>query len=119
MGGPSRSASSASPTCGASRSASEYTPTETIPISLSVRMTRIAISPRLATRTFSNMARESIWRGTTSRAVRRLALDARHHAAGHQLDLASLLSQRPQIDAVATRLGVFGQQLCALLGRAD
>src|SRR5204862_1861695 len=29
-------------------------------------MTRIAISPRLATRTFSNMARESIWRGRSA-----------------------------------------------------
>src|SRR6266511_1212189 len=29
-----------------------------MPISLSVRITRIAISPRLATRTFENMARE-------------------------------------------------------------
>src|SRR5439155_1301472 len=41
------------------RSASEYTATEAMLISFSVRMTRIAISPRLATRTFSNMRRES------------------------------------------------------------
>src|SRR5687767_12789446 len=45
-------ASSAAKTCAASRSASENTATEPIPISRRVRKTRIAISPRFATRTF-------------------------------------------------------------------
>ena len=48
--GPSRYASSAIATCSAARSASEYTATAPIPSSRSVRMTRTAISPRLATR---------------------------------------------------------------------
>src|SRR5438552_16384195 len=39
-------------TCGAARSASEYTATVSIPSSRQVRMTRTAISPRLATSTF-------------------------------------------------------------------
>ena len=42
-------------TWGASRSGSEYTATLPTPSSSSVRMTRMAISPRLATRTFENM----------------------------------------------------------------
>src|SRR3954462_7488015 len=53
-----RYASSARLTCSASRSSSEYTATEAIPISSSARKTRIAISPRLATRTFLNMGAE-------------------------------------------------------------
>src|SRR6185503_20746056 len=46
-----RYASSAAKTWGASRSASEKTATDAIPISRSVRITRIAISPRFATST--------------------------------------------------------------------
>src|SRR6185436_13484106 len=42
---------------GASRSASEYTAADPIPISRSVRKMRIAISPRFATSTFVNMRR--------------------------------------------------------------
>src|SRR5688572_11611088 len=41
----------------ASRSASLYTATDAIPSSSRARMTRTAISPRLATRTFENMRR--------------------------------------------------------------
>src|SRR5262245_52970771 len=46
-----RTDSSASRTCGAAASASEYTATPAIPMSRTVRSTRRAISPRLATRT--------------------------------------------------------------------
>src|SRR4051812_32058584 len=49
-------ASSASSTWRASRSASEYTATVLMPILRAVWMTRQAISPRLAIRIFSNMA---------------------------------------------------------------
>src|SRR5439155_9966155 len=41
--------------CNALRSASEYTPMHRIPISLAVRATRIAISPRLAIRSRRNI----------------------------------------------------------------
>src|SRR6185436_2728107 len=44
-------ASSAMSTCRASRSASEYTATVAMPCSRHSRMTRVAISPRFATRT--------------------------------------------------------------------
>src|SRR5512142_3174618 len=47
-------ASSARRTCIASRSGSLYTATERIPRSRHARMTRTAISPRFAMRTFSN-----------------------------------------------------------------
>src|SRR3954453_14453058 len=53
--GPSRWASVARLTCCASRSASEYTAIDSIPSSSSARMTRTAISPRLATRTLVNI----------------------------------------------------------------
>src|SRR3954451_21847442 len=55
--GPSRYASPARRTCWDSRSASEYTATDGIPSSSSARITRTAISPRLATRTFENIGR--------------------------------------------------------------
>src|SRR5262245_61481958 len=55
--GPTATLSSASPTCGVSLSASEYTATVAIPSFSHVRMTRRAISPRLAMRTFLNMGR--------------------------------------------------------------
>ena len=45
---------SARATCRLSRSASEYTATVEMPISLQARMTRMAISPRLAIRIFVN-----------------------------------------------------------------
>src|ERR1700722_12540824 len=48
-------ASSASRTYGRSTSASEYTATARIPIRRAVRITRRAISPRLATSTDSNI----------------------------------------------------------------
>src|SRR5882672_8111621 len=47
--------SSASSTCSASRSASEYTATVAMPIFFAVLMTRQAISPRFAIRIFLNM----------------------------------------------------------------
>src|SRR3954462_9215310 len=53
--GPSRYASAARRTCCASRSASEYTATDAMPSSSSARITRTAISPRLATSTFENI----------------------------------------------------------------
>ena len=46
--------SSASDTCKASRSASENTATVEMPISLQARMTRTAISPRLAINSLGN-----------------------------------------------------------------
>src|SRR5262245_54890890 len=52
-GGPIRTASSANRTNGASASASEYTATVAMPIALHVRITRSAISPRLATKSLS------------------------------------------------------------------
>ena len=50
--GPTAYASSASRTCSADRSHSEYTATGDTPISRHARITRTAISPRLAMRTF-------------------------------------------------------------------
>src|SRR5687767_1202401 len=50
--GPMQTSSSANRTCSDSRSASEYTATVWMPSSRQARMTRSAISPRLATRTF-------------------------------------------------------------------
>ena len=51
-------ASSAKRTCRLSESAVEYTATVLMPISLQVRSTRRAISPRLAIRIFLNMVRD-------------------------------------------------------------
>src|SRR5690606_16570653 len=48
-------ASSASSTCSAPASASEYTATVAMPMRRAVRITRQAISPRLAIRIFLNM----------------------------------------------------------------
>ena len=53
--GPIATASSASSTWSASRSASEYTATVAMPRRRAVLMTRQAISPRLAIRIFLNM----------------------------------------------------------------
>jgi len=55
-GGPMHTASSAKRTCRLWASASEYTATVLTPSSLQAHMTRSAISPRLAIRTFLNMA---------------------------------------------------------------
>ena len=54
MAPPREWASSASRTKSASRSGSAYTATLLMPASLHARMTRTAISPRLAIRTFCN-----------------------------------------------------------------
>ncbi len=59
--------SSASRTCIASASASECTATVAMPISLHARMTRSAISPRLAIRIFSNIAAPPAAQPMTSR----------------------------------------------------
>src|SRR5688572_5745053 len=56
--GPMHTSSSAKRTWSDSRSASEYTATVCIPSSRQARMTRRAISPRFAIRTFLNMASE-------------------------------------------------------------
>src|SRR5688572_3484705 len=53
-GGPMQTSSSAKRTCSDSRSASEYTATVCTPSSRHARMTRSAISPRFAIRTFLN-----------------------------------------------------------------
>src|SRR4051812_5922967 len=55
--GPMKTASSASSTWSASRSASEYTATVAMPIRFAVLMTRQAISPRFAINIFLNIAR--------------------------------------------------------------
>src|SRR4249920_3762787 len=51
-----RTASSAIATCGACASASEWTATVAIPIRRAVRITRQAISPRLAIRSLANIS---------------------------------------------------------------
>ena len=55
-----QTASSASSTCRAFLSASEYTATVWMPILRAVLMTRQAISPRLAIRIFLNMAASEV-----------------------------------------------------------
>jgi hypothetical protein len=45
--------------------------------------------------------------------------ELRGDGPGHQLDLARLVSQRPQVDAVAARLGVTGEQFGAVPCRTD
>jgi hypothetical protein len=55
-GGPMHTASSAKRTCSESESAVECTATVEMPSSRQARMTRNAISPRLAMRTFLNIA---------------------------------------------------------------
>ena len=57
---PIRYDSSALERCRARRSSSENTATVAFPISLAARRTRIAISPRLATRIFANALTESL-----------------------------------------------------------
>jgi hypothetical protein len=52
-----RTATSAAVTCGDDASASEYTATDRMPSRRRVRITRTAISPRLATSTVSNTVR--------------------------------------------------------------
>src|SRR6476661_7044150 len=64
-GGPMQTSSSANRTWSDSRSASEYTATVSRPSSRQARMTRSAISPRLAMSTFLNMERS----GARRRAV--------------------------------------------------
>src|SRR5215218_8068216 len=63
--------------CSAWRSASEYTATEAMPSSSSARITRTAISPRLATRTLENIAaRDGIPARRQPARMLRLALAA-------------------------------------------
>src|SRR3954463_13652258 len=80
-------ASSAKRTCSELRSASLYTATVRMPSSLQAQITRRAISPRLAMRTFLNMSRRLL---RTNREQRLAVLDwlavgreFLHHFAGH------------------------------------
>src|SRR3954452_4722981 len=89
-----RATSSASRTCGAWRSASVCTAMARIPSACSVRMTRRAISPRLATRTDLNTS------------AHRMPLDGAGHervraerAPEVRLDRARDLQQRGEVDA--------------------
>src|SRR5690606_39066309 len=61
-------------TCGASRSASEYTATVPMPRRRQVRITRHAISPRFAIRILSNMRAVSPVRGKSMEALGRAQL---------------------------------------------
>ena len=47
------------------------------------------------------------------------ALDPGSHLARNQLDLPSLVAQRPKVDALASRRGVVGEKSRAVLSRAD
>ena len=47
------------------------------------------------------------------------ALDPGSHIARQQLDLPSLVAQRPEVDALASRAGVVGEQRRAVLSGAD
>src|SRR5690348_13013701 len=69
--GPMHTSSSAKRTCSDSRSASEYTATVCTPSSRQARMTRSAISPRLAISTFLNIY--SGWRRTFEPGPARVA----------------------------------------------
>src|SRR3954464_14082407 len=70
--------SSAKRTCRLSRSASLYTATVRIPSSRQARMTRRAISPRLAIRTFRNTSGPAVrWKGF-GRALPHFLLAGRH-----------------------------------------
>src|SRR5438093_9302312 len=85
-------ASSANLTCSASVSAVEWTATERIPISRRQRMTRSAISPRLATSTFLNMLGRDLEQRLAvldRRAV--LDEDSDHRAGDVGLDLVHQL----------------------------
>src|SRR5829696_1248744 len=75
--GPSSTASSASRTCSAPASASECTATALIPSRWQVRITRTAISPRLATSTDSNTSRTSRRRRQVSDPIYVTGLAAR------------------------------------------
>src|ERR1700730_11300751 len=67
-----QTASSANRTCSELRSASEYTATVAIPSSLHAQMIRRAISPRLATRIFWNIAGEALLLPARTDAEQRL-----------------------------------------------
>src|SRR3954470_17548462 len=99
--GPMQTSSSAKRTCSDSRSASEYTATVAIPSSRQARMTRSAISPRLAIKTFLNMfkhvgasSRRQV-EGPGERLIRRrdlgeLAVRRRVDTGGAQRELARI-----------------------------
>ena len=95
--------SSAMRTCIASASAVEWTATDLIPISAQARITRRAISPRLAIRIFSNMARllDDHERGAVfdGRAV--LDQDALHGARPRGRDLVHRLHRLDDEDGLA------------------
>src|SRR3954453_22111804 len=108
-------ATSASRVCSAPASASLCTATERMPSVRRVRMTRTAISPRLATRTVSNTAQ-------APPSARRVS----HRSGRGDLDQAALLDrvagregallERPQRAAAAPRL-VHAALLLGQLGR--
>src|ERR1700710_2125781 len=97
-------ATSASRVCSAPASASLCTATERMPRVRSVRMTRTAISPRLATRTVSNTAQPSL-SGLGVEVSGRLAGALRQDGVG----LADL-DQVPLLDGVAGREGALGER---------
>src|ERR671933_1094034 len=82
--------SSANRTCSDSRSASEYTATVSMPSSRQARMTRSAISPRLAMRTLRNIARYDAARARalTVLEARPARVARRGHALHAQRELA-------------------------------
>src|SRR3954447_13671361 len=86
-----RATSSASRTCGAWRSASVWTAIARIPSACSVRVTRRAISPRLAIRTDSNMP---VDRAGDQRVGAELTAEVRLHGAArleHRAEVAARL----------------------------
>src|SRR5579884_3453837 len=91
-------ASSAARTCAASRSASEYTAIVRMPISWHAAITRMAISPRLATKTLLNIAAHPARRALLKEGPDALLpLGARPQARdGRRRRLARLLLAQPQ-----------------------
>src|SRR3954453_484893 len=97
-------ATSASRVCSAPASASLCTATERMPSLRNVRMTRTAISPRLATRTVSNTAQPSL-SARKAKKSGRLAGALREDGVG-----LAHLDQVPLLDRVAGREGALGER---------
>ncbi len=100
--GPSRTAVSASRTCGAARSASEYTATVRRPSSRAERRTRRAISPRLATSRVSKVTGSS--RGGGHEHAQRRGVEV---VAG-VVDLRAVRDDDEQVDLGAERDALAG-----------
>src|SRR3954470_19216151 len=80
-------------TCSASRSAVEYTATASTPSSCNARITRTAISPRLATRTRENISgpsRLGALRGWTGRLFQRRARASRRASRSDRVERSSV-----------------------------